>query len=44
VLAMKKSVENLEGNIPFILQIFAKEVLPTMTQEDFEKLETQIMY
>lgn len=43
VLAMKKSVENWSGELPFILQIFQKEVLPTLTQDDFERLENQIM-
>jgi hypothetical protein len=43
VLAMKKSVENWPGELPFILQIFQNEVLPTLTQDDFERLEKQIM-
>ncbi len=43
VLAMKMALEKWEGNLPFILEIFQKEINSKMTKDDFEEIRKKVL-
>ncbi len=43
ILAMKMAFEKWEGKIPFILEIFQKEINSKMREVDFEKLQEKLL-